>query len=187
MTISRRTRDILAVLAIALASAALFASPLFDRGRGLSLDLLTWLRFETFGVRHDPAESPAVVVGIDEESYHTPPLKGSPLPTWTGEIGHVLSAMLEGGAKVVGFDMVFRESIEQSEIPFGDGTLSLGATIDQDIDPVQNRRARRVMFNPRWLMNRWATIDLNYTSVDTALASSNNRQRSAFATLTLTK
>jgi len=123
VTIGRQTRDILAVLAIALASAALFASPLFDRGRGLSLDLLTWLRFETFGVRHDPTESPAVVIGIDEESYRTPPMRGSPLPTWTGEIGRVLGAVLDGGAKVIGFDMVFRDSIEQSEIPFGDGTL----------------------------------------------------------------
>jgi adenylate cyclase len=123
VTISRRTRDTLAVLAIALVSAALFASPLFDRGRGLSLDVLTWLRFETFGPRHDPTESPAVVVGIDEDSYQTPPLKGSPLPTWTGEIGRVLGAMLEGGVKVVGFDMVFPDSIEQSEIPFTQGTV----------------------------------------------------------------
>ncbi|MEN3286650.1 MAG: adenylate cyclase [Bradyrhizobium sp.] len=124
MTIGRRTRDTLAVLAIALVSAALFASPLFDRGRGLSLDLLTWLRFETFGPRHDPTESPAVVVGIDEDSYQTPPLKGSPLPTWTGEIGRVLGAMLESGVKVVGFDMVFPDSVEQSEIPFGQGTVN---------------------------------------------------------------
>jgi adenylate cyclase len=123
VTIGRRTRDILAVLTIALASATLFASPLFDRGRGLSLDVLTWLRFEAFGPRHDQAESPAVVVGIDEESYRTPPMKGSPLPTWTGEIGRVLSAVLDGGAKVIGFDIVFQDSIEQSEIPFGDGTL----------------------------------------------------------------
>lgn len=123
MTIGRRTRDILAVLAFALASAALFASPLFDRGRGLSLDVLTWLRFETFGVRHASAESPAVVVGIDDDSYRTPPLEGSPLLTWTGEIGHVLGAILEGGAKVVGFDIVFPASIEQSEIPLGDSTL----------------------------------------------------------------
>ena len=124
MTIGRRTRDTVAVLVIALVSAALFASPLFDRGRGLSLDVLTWLRFETFGSRHDPTESPAVVVGIDENSYQTPPLKGSPLPTWTGEIGRVLGAMLEGGAKVVGFDIVFPDSIEQSEIPFGQGSIN---------------------------------------------------------------
>ena len=69
--------------------------------RGLSLDLLTWLRFETFGPRHDPTDSPAVVVGIDEDSYQTPPLKGSPLPTWTGEIGRVLGAMLEDGLRSV--------------------------------------------------------------------------------------
>jgi adenylate cyclase/guanylate cyclase len=123
VTIGRRTRDTLAVLLIALVSAMLFASPLLDRGRGLSLDILTWLRFETFGPRHDPADSPAIVVGIDEDSYRTPPLKGSPLPTWTGEIGRVLGAMLEGGAKVVGFDIVFPDSIEQSEIPFGQGSL----------------------------------------------------------------
>ena len=123
MTIGRRTRDVLAVLAIALASAALFASPLLDRGRGLSLDVLTWLRFETSGPRHDPAQSPAVVVGIDEDSYQSPPLKGSPLPAWTGEIGRVLGAMLDGGAAVIGFDVVFQDLIEQSEIPFGDGTL----------------------------------------------------------------
>ncbi|MGC2779604.1 MAG: adenylate/guanylate cyclase domain-containing protein [Bradyrhizobium sp.] len=123
MAIGRRTRDALAVVAIALASAGLFVSPAFERGRGLSLDALTWLRFETFGNLHDAADSPAVVVAIDEESYQTPPFKGSPLLTWTGEIGRVLTAVLDGGAKVVGFDMVFQTSIEQSEIPLGDSTL----------------------------------------------------------------
>jgi adenylate cyclase/guanylate cyclase len=43
--------------------------------------------------------------------------------TWTGEIGRVLGAVLEGGAKVAGFDVVIPNSIEQSEIPFGDGRL----------------------------------------------------------------
>lgn len=123
MSIGRRTRDGIAIIAIALVSAGLFASPLFERGRGLSLDVLTWLRFEAFGVRYDPATSPAVVIAIDDESYQTPPLRGSPLLTWTGEIGRVLSATLDGGAKVIGFDMVFQDSIEQSEIPLGDGTL----------------------------------------------------------------
>jgi adenylate cyclase/guanylate cyclase len=96
---------------------------LFERGHGLSLDIVTWLRFETFGARHDPATSPTVVVAIDEDSYQTPPFKGSPLITWTGEIGRVLGAILDGGAKVIGFDLVFQDSIEQSEIPLGDGTL----------------------------------------------------------------
>jgi len=43
--------------------------------------------------------------------------------TWTGEIGRVLAAPLEGGAKVAGFDVVIPNSLEQSEIPFGDGML----------------------------------------------------------------
>jgi CHASE2 domain-containing sensor protein len=37
----------------------------------------------------------------------------------------VLTAVLDGGAKVVGFDIVFANSIEQSELPFG--TDSVGA------------------------------------------------------------
>ena len=84
MAIGRRTRDALAVIVIALACAALFASPAFERARGLSLDALTWLRFEAFGNRHDAATSPAVVVAIDEESYQAAPFKGAPLLTWTG-------------------------------------------------------------------------------------------------------
>ncbi len=43
--------------------------------------------------------------------------------TWTREIGRVLTAVVAGGAVVVGFDVVFPTSIEQSEIPFGDETL----------------------------------------------------------------
>src|SRR4030081_2181201 len=67
-----------------------------------------------------PAASPVAVIAIDEETYATPPFKGSPTLTWTTEVGRVLNAVIGGGAKVVGFDIVFPTSIEQSEIPFGD-------------------------------------------------------------------
>ena len=63
------------------------------------------------------------MIAIDEETYDTPPFKGTPTPTWTPEIGRVLTAVLDGGAKVAGFDIVFANSIEQSEIPFGDDIL----------------------------------------------------------------
>src|SRR5262249_2689267 len=43
--------------------------------------------------------------------------------TWTPEIGRVLTAIIDAGAKVVGFDIIFPTSIEQSEIPFGDESL----------------------------------------------------------------
>ena len=111
------------VAAIVLVCAAASVSPAARPIRGLSLDLLTALRWEIFGRRQDPAASPAVVVAIDEESLRSAPFKGAPMLTWTGEIGRVLSATLEGGAKVAGLDMVIPASIEQSEIPFGEGML----------------------------------------------------------------
>ncbi len=82
------------VAAIALVCAAASVSPAARPIRGLSLDILTALRWELFGRSHDPAASPAVVVAIDEESLRTAPFSGSPMLTWTGEIGRVLAATL---------------------------------------------------------------------------------------------
>jgi adenylate cyclase len=123
VNIRRTTRDLIAIGLIALACGTLSASPLLDAVHGLSLDILTALRWQTFGAGQDPAASSTVVVALDEESYQTPPLKGSPTMTWTGEIGRVLTSILEGGAEAVGFDVVFETSLEQSEIPFGEGVL----------------------------------------------------------------
>src|SRR5260370_30364025 len=50
---------------------------------------------------------------------------GSLAVTWTREIGRVLTAVIEGGARVIGADVVFPTSIEQSEIPFGEDTLGV--------------------------------------------------------------
>jgi adenylate cyclase len=123
LSIGRTTRDAAAIAAIALICAAVFVAPPLKVVHGWSIDILTALRWEMFGKRYDPASSPAVVVAIDEESYRAAPFKGSPTLTWTNEIGRVLGAIVEGGAKVVGFDIVIPTSLEQSEIPFGAGTL----------------------------------------------------------------
>jgi adenylate cyclase/guanylate cyclase len=123
LNIRRAIRDAIAVAVIAIACAGVAVSPALERIHGLSLDILTALRWQVFGKAHDPVKSPAVVVAIDEETYRAAPFKGSPTLTWTGEIGRVLGAVLEGGAKVAGFDMVIPTSIEQSEIPFGEGIL----------------------------------------------------------------
>jgi adenylate cyclase len=123
LKIRRTTRDVIALAAIALVCAAVAVSPPLQPIHGLSIDILTALRWEVFGRRQDPAGSPAVVIAIDEESAGAAPFKGSPMLTWTGEIGRVLAAILEGGAKVAGFDVVIPISIEQSEIPFGEGRL----------------------------------------------------------------
>ena len=118
-----RRRAAIAAGLISLVSALAAASPALDPVRGLSIDLLTALRWRAFGNAHEPASSPAVVVALDEETFRTPPFEGTPSVTWTREIGRVLTAILDGGAKVVGFDIVFPTSIEQSEVPFGDETL----------------------------------------------------------------
>jgi hypothetical protein len=60
-----------------------------------------------FGTRRDPASRPVAVIAIDEETYETAPFKGSPTLTWTTEVGRVLNAVIDGGASVVGFDIVF--------------------------------------------------------------------------------
>jgi adenylate cyclase len=118
-----RLRDASVALLIALFAGTFTVLPPLDALRGLSIDALTALRWRTYGHIHKPASSPTVVVALDEETYRTPPFEGTPNITWTREIGHVLSAIIAGGAKVVGFDIVFPTSIEQSEIPLGNETL----------------------------------------------------------------
>ncbi|UFS88689.1 adenylate/guanylate cyclase domain-containing protein [Bradyrhizobium daqingense] len=108
---------------IALLAGAIFTSPPLQALQGLSLDILTALRAKLAGERRDPATSPVVVVAIDGETYDTPPFKGSPTQTWTRELGRVLGSITEGGAKVIGYDVIFPSSIEQSEIPFGEAPL----------------------------------------------------------------
>lgn len=121
--VRRRTAAVGAV--IALCTGLLAASPAFDGLRGWSIDLLTMLRWRVFGDLHSPQSSPTVVVALDEETFRTRPFAGSPSVTWTPEIASVLSAIIDGGAKVIGFDIVFPTSIEQSAVPFG--TESLGS------------------------------------------------------------
>jgi class 3 adenylate cyclase/CHASE2 domain-containing sensor protein len=115
-------RALVAFLFAVIAGVAV-AQPAFDMLSGLSLDILTGLRWHLLGNAHAPQESTAVVVALDEETYRTPPFEGTPNVTWTRELGRVLSAVIDGGASVAGFDIVFPVSIEQSQVPFGAETL----------------------------------------------------------------
>lgn len=116
-------RAAVAAFVISLAAALIAVSPALDAVRGLSIDILTSLRWRAFGNAHDPNASPAVVVALDEETFRTPPFEGTPSVTWTRELGRVVNALIDGGAKVVGFDIIFPTSIEQSSVPFGEETL----------------------------------------------------------------
>jgi adenylate cyclase len=107
----------------AVASGLVSLLPPISFIHGWSIDGLTALRWHVFGPQRDPKTSPAVVIAIDEETYRTPPFEGSPTLIWTTEIGRVLTAVLGGGAKAVGFDVVLANSIEQSELPFGEDSV----------------------------------------------------------------
>ena len=121
--IAPRLRAAFAASSIALAASLVVASPILDPLRGWSIDILTALRWRIFGNSYPPQDSAAVVVALDEETFRTPPFEGTPTVTWTRELGEVLTAIIDGGAKVVGFDIVLPTSIEQSVVPFRDKTL----------------------------------------------------------------
>ena len=110
-------------LLVSIFSSVLFSLPQFDGLRNLSIDVLTRVRWSAFGHLHLPSKSRAVVVAIDEETYNREPFMGTPTLTWTREVGRVLTGLIDGGAKVVGFDIIFPNSIEQSLIPFGEETV----------------------------------------------------------------
>ncbi len=98
---------------VVLVTSALFTAPGLDRLGGLSIDVLFWLRHRAVGSRHAPAESPSVVIAIDEETYLTEPFHSLPKVMWTKQLAGVIDATLAGGAKVVGFDVIFPTSVER--------------------------------------------------------------------------
>ncbi len=108
-----RPLDFIAGGLIALGVSAAFALPTFSALEGLSIDALVWLRDKSFGPRYDPAASPSVVIALDEETYRTPPFADIPNALWTPQIAAVLNAVIEGGAKVVGLDVIFPTSPER--------------------------------------------------------------------------
>src|ERR1700750_2655820 len=116
-------RDAVAILVIAVTGVFLSVLPPLNLAHGWSIDALTALRWKLLGPQRDAAAAPVAVIAIDEETYETPPFRGSPTAIWTTEIGRVLTAVLDGGARVAGFDIVFANSIEQAEPPFGDDAV----------------------------------------------------------------
>jgi len=116
-------REILTLLLIAVLASGMIALPPASWLNGLSIDVLTWLRSVTSGPRRDAPQSPVAIVALDEGTYRSKPFAGTPSVAWTREIGRLLTAIVDGGARVIGFDVVFPSTIEQSEIPFGTETL----------------------------------------------------------------
>ena len=107
--------------AVALIGATSFA-PLLD---GLSIDALFWLRDRVAAAnaavtgagpppvpQQDRVSPPVAIVAIDEETYRREPFKDVPQALWTQQLASVLDAVLSGGARVIGFDVVYPTSVE---------------------------------------------------------------------------
>jgi adenylate cyclase len=102
-----------AAIVTAIIASAFVMLPAFDRLNGTSLDYLVGLRHATMGSGYTPGASPTVVIAIDEETYRRPPFRNLPKVMWTQQIARVLNAVIDGGAKVVGFDLIFPTSVEK--------------------------------------------------------------------------
>ena len=101
-----RPRDLLAVGLVAVLAAAVTSLPSLDRLNRLDLDVLHWLRASTPGKPKPAHPAKVVLVAIDEATYATAPFAGMPTVMWTPQLARVMDAVLDGGAAVVGWDMV---------------------------------------------------------------------------------
>ncbi len=107
-----KPRDAAAAGAIALAASLLFTLTQVRVLEGLSVDVLFWLRHQAFGPIHAPKDSAAVVLAIDEETYRREPFSATPQVLWTPQLAQTIDAVLNAGAKVIGFDVVYPTSVE---------------------------------------------------------------------------
>ena len=107
-----KPRDYAVALIVPLVVVVALAHPAFDRMQGLSLDVLFWLRNWTAPPHLEPAQSPSVVVALDEKTYRTEPFEGVPKVLWTKELADVVDGLIDAGAAVIGFDMILSTSVE---------------------------------------------------------------------------
>jgi adenylate cyclase len=96
---------------MALVATIAVSGPWSNTLDGLSSDSLVWLRQAVFGPQHERSESPTVVIAIDEETYRREPFSAVPKVMWTPEIAQVFDAVIDGGATVIGMDIILPTSV----------------------------------------------------------------------------
>ena len=125
------------------ATFAVLAAPGASWLSGVSYDLTLVLR-ATLGREAPVTPAPAVVIGIDEETYTHPPFAGTPKAAWPQYLAEVYAAVLDAGAVVVGQDVVLPTSLDAIspgiDTPYlamlarygrAEGRVVLGATLHQ--------------------------------------------------------
>jgi len=106
-----RVKSLPAAAFAALVATVAVAGPWSSTLDGLSSDSLVWLRQAVFGPQYERADSPAVVIAIDEETYRREPFSAVPKVMWTPELAQVFDAVIEGGATVIGMDVILPTSV----------------------------------------------------------------------------
>ena len=106
-----RLKDGLVVVATAAMVTALVLPISGQWLSGLSLDYLFFLRALYQQERHAPDSSHVVIVAVDEETYQREPFARNPRVMWTPYLAEVQGAVVAGGAKVLGYDMIFPTSV----------------------------------------------------------------------------
>lgn len=103
-----RTYSVILLIAV---GASLVADLLWrQRSDGLSVDLL-YLTSRLLDRQTAADGDRTAIIAIDEETYRQEPFKRTPAVSWTPEIATVLDAVLDGGAKVIGLDIINSQSL----------------------------------------------------------------------------
>lgn len=97
-------------LLCAAAATGLFALPLFEDSHDLDIDFLHTLNAATGLVEAGSQPSHIAVIAIDEATHLTEPFAGIPKVMWTPQIAEVQDAVLAGGARVIGWDLILPTS-----------------------------------------------------------------------------
>jgi len=101
---------------IALVASLILAMPFTQRLEKTSIDTLFWLRHQLQqnfpGMYNSKKESDVVILAIDEETYQQPGFNETPRAMWTPQYAAILNDVIDGGAKVIGFDIVLPTSAD---------------------------------------------------------------------------
>ncbi|PWR21334.1 adenylate/guanylate cyclase domain-containing protein [Zavarzinia aquatilis] len=105
----------LSTVLAALLTTAILAGPLGFLARA-GIDFALPLRHALFGPLFPPEASDVVLVAIDEQTYHIPPFDQTPKVAWTPQLARIIDAALAGGARAIGFDVVFPVTLDRPDL-----------------------------------------------------------------------
>lgn len=124
-------------------------------------------------------DSAVLLLGAERDDRYAAEL------TWQPGRPLLLSARLGYNSNPLQSGLTHRYRAEWQ--PFAGGAVSLAASYDDEIDPLNARRSRRLVLGPRWAISRYLWMDVHYTAVETEIDERTDQQKTFYATLTVTK